>query len=117
VGDLNVTRDFLDVEDILKAYFHLLNHGIAGEVYNVCSSLERSIESVLNQLMLIENVKAEIGVISDRLRKMQQNRSKGCNEKIKNHTGWKPTIIFEATLKKILNDWENKLSCQSHAHL
>jgi GDP-4-dehydro-6-deoxy-D-mannose reductase len=37
VGDIDVTRDFTDVRDIVRAYGLLLEHGKNGEVYNVCS--------------------------------------------------------------------------------
>ncbi len=43
VGDIDVSRDFLDVQDVLSAYLRLLSHGEAGAVYNVCSGQEQKI--------------------------------------------------------------------------
>ena len=37
VGDIDVTRDFLDVADVISAYFALLEKGQSGQVYNICS--------------------------------------------------------------------------------
>jgi hypothetical protein len=37
VGDIDVTRDFTDVRDVVRAYRMLLNDGKNGEIYNVCS--------------------------------------------------------------------------------
>ena len=44
VGDLKPTRDFSDVRDIVRGYWLLLERGTPGEVYNLCSGLEWSIE-------------------------------------------------------------------------
>src|SRR5207253_11347484 len=46
-GDIDVTRDFTDVRDVVEAYLLLLEQGRRGEVYNVCSGLEHSIRDVL----------------------------------------------------------------------
>ena len=37
VGNLDSSRDFLDVRDVAKAYWHIMNRGRPGEAYNVCS--------------------------------------------------------------------------------
>jgi GDP-4-dehydro-6-deoxy-D-mannose reductase len=36
VGDLQTTRDFTDVRDVVRAYKFLLERGRSGQVYNVC---------------------------------------------------------------------------------
>ena len=51
VGDLKPTRDFSDVRDIVRGYWLLLERGTPGEVYNLCSGLEWSIERLLNFLI------------------------------------------------------------------
>ncbi|MGH8354586.1 MAG: NAD-dependent epimerase/dehydratase family protein, partial [Pseudomonas sp.] len=37
VGDVDVSRDFLAVQDVIAAYLALLERGRSGQVYNVCS--------------------------------------------------------------------------------
>ena len=37
VGNLNIVRDFLDVRDVVDAYYRIITRGTSGEVYNVCS--------------------------------------------------------------------------------
>ena len=36
-GDLTIVRDFVDVRDVVEAYYMLLTRGTPGEVYNICS--------------------------------------------------------------------------------
>src|SRR5438876_2355456 len=50
-GDIDVTRDFTDVRDVVEAYLLLLDQGKRGEIYNVCSGLEHSIRDVLMRLL------------------------------------------------------------------
>jgi GDP-4-dehydro-6-deoxy-D-mannose reductase len=113
VGDLKVSRDFLDVQDVIDAYLLILKHGRNGQVYNICSSVERTLESVLDELLLLKNIKAEIGVINGRLRGKEQARVCGSFEKLNKDTSWYPQIPFETTLNSILDYWESKILCPS----
>lgn len=36
-GNLKIIRDFIDVRDVVRAYYLLLTKGKSGEIYNVCS--------------------------------------------------------------------------------
>jgi GDP-4-dehydro-6-deoxy-D-mannose reductase len=105
-GDLQVTRDFTDVRDVVRAYVALLESGESGEAYNVCSGVERSLESVLGQLMTLAGVHADICKDDSRVRSGEQRRMRGSFDKLQAATGWKPFIAFEHTLAEILNFWE-----------
>ncbi|MEH6590843.1 MAG: NAD-dependent epimerase/dehydratase family protein [Halioglobus sp.] len=50
LGNTSVEREFNDVRTVVKVYFELLEKGIAGEVYNVCSGNPHSLDEVLEQL-------------------------------------------------------------------
>jgi len=110
VGELSATRDFTDVEDVVSAYFALLQSGQTGEIYNVCSATEQSLAEILKKLLKIANVDAEIVVDPARLRPSEQKRVMGSHDKITSHTGWKPRIPLDESLFKILNDWEVRLT-------
>ena len=46
VGNLSARRDFTDVRDVVRAYRLLVESGQPGEVYNVCSGRDVSIEEI-----------------------------------------------------------------------
>ncbi|HEX9021652.1 MAG TPA: GDP-mannose 4,6-dehydratase [Nitrospirota bacterium] len=109
VGDIDVTRDFTDVRDVVRAYGLLLEKGKNGEAYNVCSGREQSIRSLLLRLMSIAGIDAEIEQDRDRFRPSEQRRVFGSFEKLGRDTGWMPAIPLEQTLRDILDDWRMKL--------
>ena len=109
VGDIDVTRDFTDVRDVTAAYSLLLEHGLNGESYNVCSGVEHSLRSVLEQLLQLAEVEARIEQDAARLRASEQRRMRGSYAKLHRDTGWEPTISLEQSLKDILQNWEERL--------
>ena len=103
VGDIDVTRDFVDVRDVVHAYKLLLERGRNGEVYNVCSGKERSIRQLLETM--IELIGIEVSVIQDRqrLRRDEQRRVYGSYDKIHADTGWHPEFEIKDTLREMLH--------------
>lgn len=106
VGDIDVTRDFLDVRDVISAYFHLLKWGRAGEIYNVCSGREQSVRELITGLAELAGVQVELVQDQARLRPSEQRRVVGCSQKLQKETGWKPSISIMETLQSVLSDWE-----------
>lgn len=109
VGDIDVTRDFLDVEDVVYAYSRLLDHGRSGETYNVCSGIERSIRSLLERLLELAGVRAEIVKDESRFRPSEQRRVVGSSEKLKKETSWSPAVSIDESLRAILSFWDQEL--------
>jgi len=68
VGDLTPVRDFSHVEDVVAAYLLLLERGVPGEIYNVCSGEGLSIRQALDALQELAGTRAEIRVDPARLR-------------------------------------------------
>lgn len=108
-GDLDSTRDFTDVRDVIRAYLLLLAHGKSADVYNVCSGKERSVRAALESLIRISGAPAEVVRDPGRDRPFQQRRSVGSNEKLHRVAGWEPAVPFEQSLADVLHDWEEKL--------
>ena len=48
LGNLNVEREFNDVHMVCDAYLQLLDHGVAGEIYNVCSGKPYTLQHVID---------------------------------------------------------------------
>lgn len=108
-GDIDVTRDFTDVGDVLHAYDLLLKKGHNGEVYNVCSGAERSVRSLIERLLELSGVKAEIVKDPSRFRPSEQPRVRGSHEKLTQHTGWQPEIPIDETLLNLYRYWEHEI--------
>ena len=109
-GDIDVTRDFTDVRDVVEAYLLLLEQGRRGEVYNVCSGSEQSIRDVLTRLLQLAGVEAAVEQDPLRLRRAEQRRICGSPRKLERDTGWARRYSLDTSLADILNDWEAKLS-------
>jgi GDP-4-dehydro-6-deoxy-D-mannose reductase len=109
VGNINVTRDFTDVRDVVRAYLLLLERGNQGGVYNVCSGRERSIRSILEQLIDIARVDCKIVLDEQRMRPTEQKRMYGSYAKLNRQTGWQPEIEFGQSLRDVLSYWESRL--------
>jgi GDP-4-dehydro-6-deoxy-D-mannose reductase len=113
-GDLKPTRDFSDVRDIVRGYWLLLERGVPGEVYNLCSGRDWSIEQVL-QLLIGQSKLARIDVRTDpaRLRPSDVPVLRGSAEKAEQATGWRPRIRFEQTLGDLLEYWRRRVLARS----
>ena len=105
VGDVDVTRDFLDVRDVLQAYLALLKHGRNGEIYNVCSGVEQRVRDLIMQMANLAGVEVDLIQDPSRMRLSEQRRVMGCSKKLQKETGWKPGTSITETLKSVLSDW------------
>lgn len=83
LGNLNIEREFNDVNMICDAYLKLLELGKANEIYNVCSGQARSLQFVLDTLKKITSHDIEIRVNPDFVRASEVHRMVGSPEKLK----------------------------------
>jgi GDP-4-dehydro-6-deoxy-D-mannose reductase len=107
VGDIDVTRDFTDVRDVVRAYFALFASGSPGDVYNVCSGRETSIRAVLGRLAALAHVVIAIEQDPARMRKSEQRRVCGDPAKIKDATAWEAATPLDDSLSDMLRYWES----------
>lgn len=105
VGDIDVTRDFSDVRDVVRAYAAMLGRGQAGQTYNVCSGREVTIRSILQTLCTLAEVSPAVVQDSARLRPSEQRRMVADCQRLRADTGWEPTIPFETSLQQILDQF------------
>jgi len=104
-GDLDVTRDFLDVRDVVAAYLALLARGASGDTYNVCSGREVHLGGALRMLAGLAGVRAEIATDPERLRPSEQRRMCGSHARLTAATDWQPRIDLRDTLAQLLDYW------------
>ncbi|MQR02600.1 GDP-mannose 4,6-dehydratase [Glaciimonas soli] len=112
VGDVDVSRDFLDVEDVISAYLALLEKGSNGEIYNVCSGKEYLIRDMIASMLNLTQIEAVIAQDPARMRLSDLRRVQGSNQKITLATGWTPRILMQQTLRHILADWDNRVAME-----
>lgn len=105
VGDVDTTRDFTDVRDVVRAYARLLEHGRNGQAYNVCSGAERSVRDLVRAMLDLAQVDMSIEVDASLLRRTEQRRMVGSFAKLQADTGWQPKILLEQTLADTLDHW------------
>lgn len=106
VGDIDVTRDFLDVQDVIAAYLLLLHKGRNGEIYNLCSGRERSVRELIVEMAGLAEVNVELVQDPARMRRAEQRRVMGSSDKLQKETGWKPAVNITETLRRVLSDWD-----------
>lgn len=109
VGNVEVTRDFTDVQDVVHAYQLLLGTGHNGEVYNVCSGQERTLRDLLERMLALSGVEAEICVDPARVRPNEQLRMCGNHAKLSAHTGWQPSVPIGQTLTNLYRFWQEEI--------
>ena len=104
-GDLDVTRDFTNVSDVLGAYLALAEKGAGGEVYNVCSGVEYRVRDLVEQMIALTGLPVAITHDPARFRRAEQARVVGDNRKLCADTGWAPRVSMQEGLVEILDDW------------
>ncbi len=109
VGNLDSSRDFVDVRDGIRALWILAQKGKSGEAYNICSGRAPSIRQALEMLIQISGIQVEIVHEPSRLRPSDEAVLLGDTKKLK-ALGWEPEIPFEQTLRDIYNNWLDRLS-------
>ena len=62
LGNLDVEREFNDVRPVSTIYVRLLERGVPGETYNICSGTPVSLRSVIATLEELSGHRAEISV-------------------------------------------------------
>lgn len=108
VGDIDTTRDFTDVRDVVMAYAAILQHGVSGRLYLVGSGCECRIRDLLSRMCELAGIDPEIRQDASRLRPAEQRRMVASPALLMQETGWAPRIPMDTTLKDILEDTRNK---------
>lgn len=103
-GDIDITRDFTDVRDIVRAYAAMLRKGVSGTTYCVGSGRERRVRDILQLMCRIADVNPDIHQDTGKLRPAEQRRMAADAGLLTSHTGWTPSIELETTLHDILNE-------------
>ena len=113
VGNLDSLRTYADVRDAVRAYFMLVTaNPIPGEYYNIGGNYTCKVGDTLQTLINLSPMKDKIRVEVDpeRLRPIDADLQIPNCEKFTKHTGWKPNIPYEKTMKDLLDYWRERVS-------
>jgi GDP-4-dehydro-6-deoxy-D-mannose reductase len=103
VGNLDVTRDMLDVRDVVRAYLALVERGVAGRVYNVASGRGQHLAECFRALAAIIGVDAEPVQDPALVRPADIPVLVGDPARIIAATGWSPQFPFPQTLQDLVD--------------
>ncbi len=106
VGTLTTRRDFTDVRDVVVAYRLLVEHGVPGEVYNVCSGRDVAMSDVADQLLELAGAALTLERDPALVRPVDVPVLRGDAGRLRAATGWQPTITLATTLADVLASWE-----------
>ena len=110
VGNLDTSRDFTDVRDMVQGYILALEKGALGDVYNLGTGQAIKIADILKSMVQLARVKIQIEVDKNR-RHSHDIKTIYCNSsKFRSKTGWKPKIPLETTLSDTIEYERKKLS-------
>ena len=120
VGNLQSLRTIADVRDAVRAYYMLVTvNPIAGSYYNIGGTHSCTIKDVLDTLLSFSTHKDKIRieVDPDRLRPIDADLQVPNTAKFVAHTGWKPEIRYDKTLRDLLDYWRHRVATEGDRFL
>lgn len=102
-GNLSPRRDFVDIRDVVRAYWKLANSKHYGETFNIGTGKSRSIKQLISLLIKYSGMKVRISVDKKSKKSADIPDIKAYTGKIRKLTGWKPRYTFEDSIKYVIN--------------
>lgn len=111
VGNLDSLRTWADVRDAVRAYYMLVTiNPVPGAYYNIGGQYTCTVRVTLDTLLSYSTCKdIRVEVDPDRLRPIDADLQVPDTRKFELHTGWKPEIPFEQTMKDLLQYWRDRV--------
>lgn len=105
VGNLQSSRDFLNVKDAIRAIWMLCNDPAPGQIFNLCSTKAVKIDDLLQMMIKCAQLDITINIDSNRLRGNQDvSHVYGDFQKIEKHCGWTPDISLKQSVAELLDE-------------
>jgi GDP-4-dehydro-6-deoxy-D-mannose reductase len=103
LGNGDPVRDFSDVRDVVRAYALLAEHGVPGEVYNVCSGRGVRVGDLAARLIARARRPLRVVTATDLVRTVDVPVLVGDPSKLVAATGWRPQHDLDDTLGAVLD--------------
>lgn len=91
MGNVEPVRDYLHVRDVVEAYILLVERGVAGETYNVCSGTGYASGELARRVLSRVGVTATVRTDPALARAVEVPVLVGTSAKLQQATGWRPT--------------------------
>lgn len=108
-GALLSERDFLDIRDVVEAYWAIVERGLAGIVYNVCSGVGTPIATLPGLLLEAAGVQAEVRAAEGPPGQVDVRHSYGDPTRLHTDTGWAPRVSLRTSLGDLADAWRRQL--------
>ena len=103
-GDTTIIRDFVDVRDVVRAYYLLLTEGTSGEIYNICSGNAYKLSDIIDCIAKKVGVKVSTRVNPEFVRPDDNREIVGSAYKLEAELGWKPVIDILDSLQDMIDE-------------
>jgi GDP-4-dehydro-6-deoxy-D-mannose reductase len=110
VGNLDASRDITDVRDVVDAYARVMQDGVAGRPYNVCSGRAVRMREVLDELRRLSKVSVSVEVDENLLRPTDPAVFIGDGSRIRRELGWSSRRPLAETLRETLDEWRAQVA-------
>ncbi len=112
VGNLEASRDFLNVNDVCDAYVKIIGqrtNKLIHSIYNISSGETQKIQTVLDELLAQTSSSINVQADPERLRPSDIPVAAGSNRRIHTELGWSPNTAFSETLNSVLTYWRHQV--------
>jgi GDP-4-dehydro-6-deoxy-D-mannose reductase len=107
VGDLTAVRDYLHVDDVAEAYALLLKRGTPGEVYNIATGREVTLDEIHTRLENLLGFVPKREIDGSQIRREARPYLVGDATKLRTATGWEPSRSLDDILRDVLHAQKN----------
>lgn len=104
LGNLSVEREFNDVRMVCDAYLRLLERGVPGQTYNVCSGVPHTLAHVIETLESLTGHHIAVDVNPSFVRANEVHRLCGSPNKLQACVGSLSSFTLTNTLQWMLDD-------------
>jgi nucleoside-diphosphate-sugar epimerase len=103
IGDLNISRDFVDVSDVVSICWDLIKIDDAnGEVVNICSGKALELKKILDYMIQLTGLDISLEIDKNRLRTIDIESHYGDNRKLLKLLDGYEFIDWQTSVKKMI---------------
>lgn len=103
LGNINVYREFNDIEFVCDVYYKFLISDVVSGTYNICTGQGYCIEDILKAMKQITGYEIEVTIRQDLVRQQEISYLVGATEKLAGSIGKLTPNELEITLQKLYN--------------